>query len=97
MVCGGMTERLFDPIAYVRSHGGTVRLDEAGRVAVAFDRTSPARQAECRRLVAKYERLIRLQLDVPPGERPRSVQQLVALGLVRVVGRRFRLVGRISG
>lgn len=34
---------------------------------------------------------VKLQLDVPPGENPRTIQQLVGVGRVRWTGQRFEI------
>jgi len=86
-----MPEPLFDPLAYIKSHGGVVRLEE-GRVVVTFEWTSRERREACQRVAVRYERLLRLQLDVGPGEMARTVQQLVAAGRVKIEGKRYRLV-----
>ena len=44
----------------------------------------------CSAYAAHFEALLKLQLDVPPGERPRTVQQLVGVG--RVLWRAGRFV-----
>jgi len=86
-----MPERMFDPLAYIKSHGGLVRLAN-DQILVTFDYASRERREKCRRVVVKYEKLIRLQLDVGPGEMARTVQQLVAAGKIKIEGKRFRLV-----
>ena len=53
-------------------------------------RANEARKAQTIR--ARYERLLLLQLDVAPGDRPRTVQQLVANGKIRVVGGKYKLI-----
>lgn len=42
-------------------------------------------------IASRFERLILLQCDVPPGWRPRTVQQLVAMGKIEVVAGRYIL------
>ncbi|WP_148208346.1 hypothetical protein [Solidesulfovibrio magneticus] len=44
-----------------------------------------------RRVVTPYMALLKLQLDVPPGTRPRTVQQLVAAGRLKLVAGQYRL------
>ncbi len=83
---------LFDPLAYIRSHGGLVRLAE-GQVVVTFDYATRERREDCHRMARHYDALLKLQLDVPPGEKPRTIQQLVAAGRVVVKGGRYRLTG----
>jgi hypothetical protein len=53
-------------------------------------RADDARKAQA--ILIRYERLLLLQLDVPPGDRPRTVQQLVASGKIRVAGGKYRLI-----
>lgn len=43
-------------------------------------------------IATRYERLLLMQLDVPMGHMPRTIQQLVAAGRVRVEGRKFKKV-----
>ncbi|WP_297826286.1 hypothetical protein [uncultured Desulfovibrio sp.] len=40
-------------------------------------------------IAAKLARLLLLQCDVPPGWRPRTMQQLVAMGKIGVVAGRY--------
>lgn len=87
-----MAEPLFDPLAYIKSHGGLVRLED-GQVVVTFDYATRERREKCHKVAQRYERLLKLQLDVGPGEMPRTVQQLVAAGRVVVKGGRYRLAG----
>ncbi len=87
-----MPEPLFDPLAYIQSFDGHVRLAE-GRIIVTFDHATRERREACHRVARRYDALLKLQLDVPPGEKPRTVQQLVAVGKVVVKGGRFRLPG----
>jgi hypothetical protein len=68
-----------------------VRLD-GERISVTSEWATKERREKCQRVVTKYEKLIRLQLDVGPGEMARTVQQLVAAGKIKIEGKRFRLV-----
>jgi len=88
-----LPETLIDPLAYIRSHGGIVRLAE-GQVVVTFDHATRERREICHRVARRYDALLKLQLDVPPGEKPRTVQQLVAAGKVEVTGGRYRVSRR---
>jgi len=91
-----MAERLFDPLAYIKSHGGIVRLED-GRILVTFEWATRERREDCHRVARRYERLLRMQLDVGPGERARTVRQLVAAGRVLIDGGQFRLAGEEHG
>ena len=89
-------QTLFDPLAKLTSLGAYAHLctapDGATCVTLTYARTSTRKaQHEAQAIVTKFERLLLLQLDVPSGHRPRTVQQLVASGRVRVVGGRFIL------
>jgi hypothetical protein len=87
---------LFDPLAWLASKGATVTL-VAGEVRLLFE--SSTRQDLRRRIwrvITPYLGLLRLQLDVPPGTRPRTVQQLMAAGRIRVVEGRYRVVAGSS-
>lgn len=89
--------KLFDPLtklvglgAYAHVAAGpdgrrSIRLTFAG-----WMRADDARKAQA--ILIRYERLLLLQLDVPPGDRPRTVQQLVASGKIRVAGGKYRLI-----
>jgi len=46
-----MTESLFDPLAYIRFHGGAVRLEER-RILVTFEWATRGRREKCQQLVA---------------------------------------------
>jgi hypothetical protein len=87
-----MPEPLFDPLAYIQSHGGRVRLD-GGQIVVTFEWATKTARERCHRVARRYGALIRLQLNVGPGEIPRTVQQLVAAGRVVVTGGRYRVAG----
>lgn len=52
-----------------------------------------AQQTKGKAILARFERLIIMQLDVGEGEKPRTVQQLVASRRVLVVNGRYRLPG----
>jgi hypothetical protein len=86
--------RLFDPIFWLATHSTTAHLDADGRVRLRFGKF--VRQEERARITRVIERhylvLLRLQLDVEPGERPRTVRQLIAAGRVRVAEGRFVLI-----
>lgn len=89
-------QTLFDPLAKLAGLGAYAHLctapDGATCVTLTYARTSIRKaQREAQAIATKFERLLLLQLDVPSGHRPRTVQQLVASGRVRVVGGRFIL------
>lgn len=88
---------LYDPLTALRALGATARLttDVHGQKTVTLTWSRASRCADQRagaRILARFERLLIIQLDVPPGHKARTVQQLVASGRVRVVGGRFVLV-----
>lgn len=86
---------LFDPLSWLHSKGAVATLDKSGEVALLFDQYTPRPMRErIRRVVEPYRGLLRLQLDVPPGTRPRTVQQLVAAGRLKIMDGRYRVVGR---
>lgn len=81
---------LFDPLAWLIKKGATASLDASGEVRLLFDQS--VRQDVRRRIwrvIMPYMGLLRLQLDVPPGTRARTVQQLIATGRIRVVEGRY--------
>ena len=83
---------LFDPLSWLHSKGAVATLDDAGEVRLLFDQFMPRPMRErIRRVVTPYMALLKLQLDVPPGTRPRTVQQLVAAGRLKLVAGRYRL------
>lgn len=85
-----MDGSMFDPLAELRRMGCLVRLD-AGRVVMEYGTcgTATARR-RANALVLAYEPLLRLQLDVPPGDQPRTVRQLLAVGRIEVREGRYR-------
>ena len=86
---------LFDPLHWLATKGAVATLDDAGEVQLLFDQYMPRPMRErIRRVVTPYMALLRLQLDVEPGTRPRTVQQLVASGRLKVVAGRYRMVGK---
>ena len=52
-----------------------------------------AAQTKGKAILARFERLIVMQLDVGEGDKPRTIQQLVASRRVIVVNGRYRLPG----
>lgn len=90
---------LYDPLTALRALGATARLatDAHGKKSVTLTWALASSRADQRRgaaILARFARLLALQLDVPAGLLPRSVQQLVAAGCVRVVGGRFVFVNK---
>ena len=83
----------FDPLAWLASKSTEAFLDPAGQVRLRFGRF--VRQEEKQRIRRVIERwylpVLRLQLDVEPGTRPRSVYQLMASGKLKIVGGRYRI------
>ena len=88
---------LFDPLAYLATLGAyaKVSLDAAGDRYITLDfklGVSGKVQLQAKAIAKRYERLLLMQLDVPMGHIPRTIQQLVAAGRVRVEGRKFKKV-----
>ena len=76
---------MFDPLLALRSLGAHVRF-EAGHVALTFDEHVPReKRHKLYALATRFDALLRLQLDVDPGTKPRTVQQLLAAGRIRIV------------
>ena len=89
--------RLFDPLAKLAGLGAYAHMDigSDGQRAIRLTYARMVRANEARKaqtIRARYERLLLLQLDVAPGDRPRTVQQLVASGKIRVVGGKYKLI-----
>ena len=88
---------LFDPLAYLATLGtyAKVSIDADGEryITLDFKRGIKSKvQLQAKDIAKRYERLLLMQLDVPMGTMPRTIQQLVAAGRVRVEGRRYKLV-----
>ncbi|KAF1073911.1 hypothetical protein [Halodesulfovibrio sp. MK-HDV] len=83
---------LYDPIKYLKGKGVTVRLglpqDGKRKIEVCFEK---GRYWETKKVQGIYKRveqsynLIMMQLDVDKGMPPRSVESLLAKGLIRIV------------
>lgn len=77
--------KLFDPLAWLRGKGATCELADDGTLRLSFDHET---RHEARRrvldMIGPYEWLLRLQLAVPAGTTPRSVQQLVTSGRLKL-------------
>ncbi len=87
---------LFDPLVKLASLGAYVRIvvDANGskKIQLTYARYCRADDAKkAQDIASRFERLILLQCDVPPEWRPRTVQQLVAMGKIRVVAGRYIL------
>ena len=83
---------MFDPLSWLHSKGAVASLDKSGKVQLFFDQYTPRPMRErIKRVVTPYMALLRLQLDVEPGTRPRTVQQLVAARRLKIVDGRYRL------
>ena len=87
---------LIDPLVALAGLGAYAHLetgqDGEPRISLTYSRTSTVKgHRKAQTLVTRYERLLIMQLDVPPGTQPRTVQQLVALGRIRVEGGRYKL------
>ena len=89
---------LYDPLTALAALGATARLttDAQGQKIVTLTWSRASRRVDQRRgaaILARFSRLLMLQLDVPTGQRPRTVQQLIASGRVRIDGKRYKLIG----
>ena len=83
---------MFDPLHWLASKGAVASLKD-GEVALLFEQHTPQQMRQrIRRVVEPYMGLLKLQLDVEPGTRPRTVQQLVASGRLRIVEGKYRVV-----
>jgi hypothetical protein len=82
----------FDPLAWLRSKGAEAHI-VAGEIQLRFDQSIRREDRErIRRVIERrYLGLLRLQLDVPAGVRPRTVQQLMASGRIRVVEGKYMI------
>lgn len=86
----GSMPTLFDPLHWLATKGAEASLTPAGEVKLLFDQHTPQKtRVGIRRVISRYEGLLRLQLDVPKGTRPRTVQQLLAAGKIRLVEGRY--------
>ncbi len=92
-------QTLFDPLTKLAALGAYARLitapDGTKRVTLSYSHKSTRKtQREAQAIAAQFERLLVLQLDVGTGQQPRTVQQLLASGRIRVVGGRYILAGK---
>jgi len=85
---------LFDSLAWLHSKDAEALLDPAGHIQFRFDQHVRREDRErIRRVIERwYLPVLRLQLDVKPGTRPRTVQQLMACGRLKIVDGRYRVV-----
>ena len=88
---------LFDPLVYLTTLGAyaKVSIDPDGDryITLEFKRCISSKvQLQAKAISKRYGRLLLMQLDVPMGHMPRTIQQLVAAGRVRVEGRKFKKV-----
>ena len=88
---------LFDPLVYLTTLDAyaKVSLDADGERYITLDfklSVSSKIQRQAKAIAKRYERLLLMQLDVPMDTMPRTIQQLVAAGRVRVEGRKFKKV-----
>ena len=75
---------LIDPLAWLRQQRAHVVLID-GAVPLTF--VADVRREKRTKLyafAAQYDQLLRMQLDVPSGERPRTVQQLLTAGRIKI-------------
>ena len=78
---------------WLATKGAVASLGKDGEVVLLFGQYMPRPMRDrIKRVVEPYMALLKLQLDVPPGTRPRTVQQLVASGKLKLVDGRYRLV-----
>ena len=87
---------LFDPLASLATLGAYPRItttpDGTRYITLTYSRASTHKsQRKAQAIVTRFERLIILQLDVPDGHNPRTVQQLVASRRVLVADGRYLL------
>ena len=67
-----------------------VSTDGSKNVTLTFARSSTHKaQQRAQALLKRYERLLLMQLDVNPGCIPRTVQQLVASGRIKIKDGKF--------
>jgi len=90
--------QLYDPLKHLRSLGAVPHLVKRadGVLDVHLSWIWNSRrvsQAKGLAVLARYKSLLILQLDVETGTPPRSVQKLVACGMVCVANGRYKLVG----
>ncbi len=84
------TKRLFDPLKFLKGEiRCAVELNLDGRPVLGFERGhSPRELQQAKAVLARYERLLTLQLR----EGGLSIQKLIAKGVIRLKGGRYELV-----
>ena len=92
-------QTLFDPLTKIAALGAFPHLalaaDGEKQISLTFARAASRKaQRDAQAIAARFERLLVLQLDVGTGQQPRTVQQLLASGRIRVVGGRYILAGK---
>ena len=92
-----LMQGLFDPLVFFAAVGAYPHLssndDGSKCVTLTFIRTATYQGHKQAQAVAKkFERLLILQLNVPEGTKPRSVQQLVGSGRIKVDNGRYVFV-----
>ena len=88
---------LFDPLVFFAAVGAYPHLvtndDGSKSVTLTFVRTATYHgHKQAQAIAKKFERLLILQLNVPEGTRPRSVQQLIGSGRIKVNDGRYVFV-----
>ena len=84
---------MFDPLHWLATKGAVASLKD-GEVQLLFSEyTNRETRERIKRVIARYYTgLLKMQLDVPPGTRPRTVQQLRAAGRLKIVEGKYNLV-----
>ena len=85
---------MIDPLVKLAALGAyphlEVSTDGSKNVTLTFARSSTHKaQQRAQALLKRYERLLLMQLDVNPGCIPRTVQQLVASGRIKIKDGKF--------
>ncbi len=88
---------IFDPLVFFAAVGAYPHLstndDGSKSITLTFVRTATYQGHKQASVVAKkFERLLILQLNVPEGAKPRSVQQLVGNGRIEINNGRYVFV-----
>ena len=85
---------MIDPLVKLAALGAYPHLEErvdgSKRISLTFARSSTHKaQQQAQALLKRYERLLLMQLDVKIGCIPRTVQQLVASGRIKIKDGKF--------
>jgi len=85
---------LFDPLAWLSSKGVTPYIALDGSLRLRWGDRPPrfGVREDIRLFIAPYQKLLRMQLDVSEGVKPRTVQQLIAAGKIVLRKGRYVLV-----